>query len=142
MSIRNGILVSLLPPVWENTGMNKSRLAQSIEKLMEQHKIASVAELANLCGMHQPTLHRIMSGESKEPRDSSLQPLAAYFRVTVAQLKGADFWAPENPDTHLTTKAIKLARKWDALPPNHQKTVSDLIDALSQTIAVEQSAIK
>lgn len=142
MSIRKGIFLRLLPPVWENTGMNKTRLAQSIERLMQHHRIANLSELAELSGMNQPTLHRIMSGESREPRDSSLAPLTAVFRVTLAQLKGEDFWAPENPDTRITAKGAKLARKWDALPPQHQKTVSDLIDALSLPTVVPKSEIK
>lgn len=38
----------------------------------------------------QPTIHRILTGESQDPRTSSLMPIARYFGVTVADLRERD----------------------------------------------------
>lgn len=45
--------------------------------------------LAKEAGVQQPTLHRILSGESEDPRTATLQPLADYFNCTVEYLRTA-----------------------------------------------------
>lgn len=45
-------------------------------------------ELAERTNVPQPTIHRILIGESKDPRHSTVKPLADFFGVTVAQLRG------------------------------------------------------
>lgn len=45
-------------------------------------------ELAERTNVPQPTIHRILIGESKDPRHSTVRPLADFFGVTVAQLRG------------------------------------------------------
>lgn len=47
-------------------------------------------ELFRRTGIHQPTLQRIFSGESKDPRDSTLEPLANLFNISISQLKGRE----------------------------------------------------
>ncbi len=44
-------------------------------------------------GVPQPTIHRIVEGESKSPRDKSLRPLAEYFGVTLQDLRYEDLRA-------------------------------------------------
>lgn len=56
-----------------------------LARLMREHGI-SQNELARLTKIPQPTIQRIISGESKEPRRSNLAKLAAYFGVPVAYL--------------------------------------------------------
>lgn len=58
---------------------------RTLARLMREHDI-SQNELARLTNVPQPTIQRIISGESKEPRRSNLAKLAAYFGVTVAYL--------------------------------------------------------
>lgn len=41
-------------------------------------------------GVTQPTIHRILSGESEDPKTKTLQPLADFFGVTVAALRSED----------------------------------------------------
>lgn len=47
-------------------------------------------ELHRRTGINQPTLQRIFSGESKDPRDSTIEPLAKLFGVSLLQLKGKE----------------------------------------------------
>lgn len=42
-------------------------------------------------GVPQPTIHRILSGESKDPRTSTIQPLADYFGVDASDLRHRNF---------------------------------------------------
>lgn len=44
--------------------------------------------LEEITGVTQSTIQRILSGESREPRTSTIQPLADFFSVSVAQLRG------------------------------------------------------
>lgn len=66
-----------------------SRISQVLRKLMDDHKI-SEAELARRANMPQPTLHRILSSATKDPRGASLEPLASYLKVTINQLMGVE----------------------------------------------------
>lgn len=62
--------------------------AQNINALMDlSNSPISANELAKRTGLHQPTIHRIRTGESKEPRMSNLRAIADYFGVTVEQLR-------------------------------------------------------
>ncbi|MER2529850.1 MAG: S24 family peptidase [Candidatus Competibacter denitrificans] len=64
--------------------------------LLTTRKNISDNDLADATGLNQPTISRIKSGESKDPRDRTLRPLAEYFGVTVSQLRG-DLPLPEYP---------------------------------------------
>lgn len=57
--------------------------------LNRQHGINPTV-LAKATGVQQPTIHRILKGESDDPRTATLQPLADYFGVTVEFLRTAD----------------------------------------------------
>lgn len=79
-------------------GMSKaeeSRVAANLAWLMERRGInanALAGELGRLgAPLPQPTIFRILTGESKDPRTASLQPLADFFGVTVAALRDHDF---------------------------------------------------
>lgn len=47
-------------------------------------------ELARKCKMHQPTVTRILNGDSQSPSTPNIYKLAAYFQVTPGQLRGED----------------------------------------------------
>jgi len=55
--------------------------------LMSQKKI-SQNYLAEVTGVPQPTIHRILIGGSKEPRNSTIKKLANYFEISTTQLLG------------------------------------------------------
>lgn len=53
-----------------------------LRQLMTENAI-SENELARRTGLKQPTIHRILSGETRDPRRRTLQPLADFFGIDV-----------------------------------------------------------
>ena len=69
------------------------------------------AELARLIGLPQPTVHRIVEGESTRPHQDSLKALAQFFEISISQLKGLESIA------ELETKPeITLPEGWHKIP--------------------------
>lgn len=68
-------------------------LAKNIRKLMSKHKI-STSQLARKTGVNQPVIHRIMSGETVNPKIASLMPIAQFFGLKVDQLLSEKPLAP------------------------------------------------
>lgn len=64
-------------------------VAEILNWLMQRHEI-SEAGLARATGVTQPTIHRIVTGEIGDPRHGKLQPIANYFGISVAQLRGEE----------------------------------------------------
>lgn len=64
-------------------------LRRNLEWLISKAKTNPNA-LEKETGVKQPTIHRILTGESEDPRTSSLKPLADYFGVSVADLRDKD----------------------------------------------------
>lgn len=75
-------------------GMKKPQLLvkKNLEYLIEMRG-TNPHELQKATGVPQPTVHRILTGESADPRTATLQPLADYFEVTVAALRDRDLAA-------------------------------------------------
>jgi SOS-response transcriptional repressor LexA len=67
--------------------MKNTRVGQILNNLMAEKKIR-VAELARRVNLPQPTVHRIVSGVCEHPHFSSLKPIADFFSLSVAQIKG------------------------------------------------------
>lgn len=68
----------------------KDRLVgKNLEWLIEEASL-NPHILEQRTGVPQPTIHRILSGESADPRTSTLKPIAEYFGVTVAALRDTD----------------------------------------------------
>lgn len=70
-------------------------VAKNLEWLISQRK-TNPYELQRATGVPQPTIHRILTGESSDPRTKTLQPLADYFQVSLADLRERDL-ASGNP---------------------------------------------
>jgi phage repressor protein C with HTH and peptisase S24 domain len=68
---------------------NESLLRKNLDWLLKQSK-ASPYELQRATGVPQPTIHRILTGESNDPRTKTLQPLADHFGVSVEDLRSRD----------------------------------------------------
>lgn len=66
-----------------------NQLQKNLQYLIEKHGTNPTA-LAAATGVTQPTLHRILTGESKDPRTANLEKLANYFDVSVEYLRSAD----------------------------------------------------
>jgi len=62
---------------------------ETLEWLLEQHDMTE-AELARKAGMPQPTLHRLLSGATPDPRVSTLIPIAKLFNIPLGQLVGQE----------------------------------------------------
>lgn len=69
--------------------MADSKIRENLQRLMKIHGNLRISELARYAGVPQPTLHHIMSGNTKTPRRKSLHALASYFSVSVNQLIGS-----------------------------------------------------
>lgn len=66
-----------------------NQLRRNLAYLIAKHGINPTA-LAKATGVQQPTIHRILKGESDDPRTATVQPLADYFGVSVEFLRTAD----------------------------------------------------
>jgi len=71
----------------ENALMNKAPLKDRLADLMRSRKIVSEAELARRSGVNQPTIHRILTGESKNPRTENLEKIARALGVSVSEMR-------------------------------------------------------
>jgi len=69
-------------------------VAKNLEWLMAERK-TNPYDLQRATGVPQPTIHRILTGESSDPRTKTLQPLADYFNLSVAELRDRDLSEPE-----------------------------------------------
>lgn len=63
-------------------------LRQNLRKLMRQHDNISETELARQIHVPQPTVHKILSGRTTDPRVSTLRLIAEYFDVSIEHLLG------------------------------------------------------
>lgn len=64
-------------------------LIENLQLLMHEHRV-NEAELARRTGIPQPTLHKILSGKTADPRISTLQQLANYFQISLDGLYSYD----------------------------------------------------
>lgn len=58
----------------------------NIKYLMEKEGIGSVTELSKKVNLQQSTLHRLLTGEVKDPKYTTLKHLADYFQVSPTDL--------------------------------------------------------
>lgn len=67
-------------------GFTTDKLIANIQKLMANRGIANVTELAKLLRVPQPTMHRLLSGDMKEPKYPLVKAIADYFKISVPDL--------------------------------------------------------
>lgn len=63
------------------------KLSHILKSLMVQAQITET-ELARRTNIGQPVIHRIASGETDNPKITTMAPIAAHFNITVSQLIG------------------------------------------------------
>lgn len=68
---------------------SEDQLITNLQKLMREHHI-SEAELSRQTEVPQPTLHKILSGKTADPRISTLKILADFFEISVDDLLAND----------------------------------------------------
>lgn len=93
-------------------------ISKILRQLMFDRDIRPI-DLARDLNMTAPTIHRIVTGQSKNPHKSSLQPIAEYFGITVDQLVGKEPIKPSTKDlvklsSNNDSKIIKLIL-WEEL---------------------------
>jgi transcriptional regulator with XRE-family HTH domain len=66
--------------------LRMGRLADNLRYLLDKAELSENA-LADKTGVPQPTINRILRGQSRDPRDSTLEPIAKFFRVSVEALR-------------------------------------------------------
>ncbi|ENC2022849.1 helix-turn-helix transcriptional regulator [Escherichia albertii] len=67
-------------------GFTTEKLISNINYLMAKRGIPNVTELAKQIRIPQPTMHRLLSGENKEPKYPLIKQVADFFRVSVPDL--------------------------------------------------------
>ncbi len=110
----------------------KNKLAEILSRLLFERKMKPT-DLARELELPQPTVHRLVTGTSSNPRQATLEPIADFFKLSVAQLKGYDTQAPQDAflktqDNHSAIKDdLALIRlpliEWDALSKFHNKEI-------------------
>lgn len=82
--------------------MNQNYLRQNLLALLEAHSDLSESELSRKTGVPQPTINRLLSGVTPDPRVSTVRDLARFFGVRIEQLLG-DEPLPDFAQTKKTT---------------------------------------
>lgn len=67
---------------------NLRQIKDILADLMARHGDISANQLSRQTGVPQPTISRILKGESIDPATSSLEPLAAFFGTSLAAIRG------------------------------------------------------
>ncbi|HRX70981.1 MAG: helix-turn-helix transcriptional regulator [Candidatus Competibacteraceae bacterium] len=113
-------------------------VSQILSTLMDRAGLTD-NELSDRVGVPQPTISRIRNGAIRDPRDSTLRPLAQYFGLSVSQLRGdmplpADRMkvAANEEVTEVSADALRLAMAIEALTSEERGALQTLVDALSQ----------
>lgn len=68
-------------------------LERNIKHLMDKAGISNTTELSRRLRMNQPTLHRLLSGEVKDPKYGVLKQIADFFKIEVKDLAETDLSA-------------------------------------------------
>lgn len=63
------------------------KLAKVLKFLLERHQLTET-ELSRRINLGQPVIHRIASGETRNPKLETLSPIANYFQISINQLIG------------------------------------------------------
>ncbi len=114
--------------------MNK--VAANLRQLIRARGI-SENQLSRHTDVAQPTIHRILSGRTADPRDGTLRPLAAWFGVTVEQLR------TELPDMEATAPARGQYRIKEATPLAVRERPHDVgIDEVTVKLAAAEGKPK
>lgn len=114
-----------------------STVAEILTTLMVRAGLSD-NELADRTGIPQPTISRIKNGHSRDPRDSTLRPLAEYFRLSVSQLRGdlplpADKVrvAANDQVIEVDEESLRLVLAVQSLSSTERSALQALVDSLS-----------
>jgi transcriptional regulator with XRE-family HTH domain len=119
--------------------VNVPTVAEILTMLMAREGLSD-NELAERTGIPQPTISRIKNGDSRDPRDSTLRPLAKYFRLSISQLRG-DVPLPtdkvkvaaNDEVAEVSRRGLMMAQMFDRLSPEQQDAMQTLFDSIAQS---------
>jgi transcriptional regulator with XRE-family HTH domain len=83
-------------------------LSSILKRLLFQRDMKPV-DLARAVDIPPPTIHRLITGKSTRPYQSSLEPIAKYFGITTAQLLGTESLSPTKGPSENSLLAIPIA---------------------------------
>lgn len=117
------------------------QLIRSDESLLKKDGSINQSAAAKAFGINQPTLFRILSGDSIEPRSNAIQGICRYFNIQPAQLRGEAPLEIEgvltgNPTSAFSSRLTKseelLISLYRSLSPTNQKTAIRVLAALKE----------
>jgi transcriptional regulator with XRE-family HTH domain len=126
-----------------NTFMDKTDIGETLRKLMALADI-SENELARQTGVPQPTINRILKGESKDPRTGTLDRLSKFFGITASEMRGEQVLiTTEEPRGYYGNKyssateeqrklVDKVADQLLNMPPERAKKYVQALDLLNR----------
>lgn len=95
-----------------------------------EHRGLSQYELARRSGVPQPTIQRIVSGKSGDPKSPTVQKLAAALGVASEDLRGGvapKVGASTGKFSALSEEALDLLAAWERLPAERRQAYRDFI---------------
>lgn len=104
-----------------------NRLSDVLKKLLSRSNL-TVSDLSRHTGIVQPVIYRIATGETDNPKLSSLLPIANYFNVNLSQLIGEEPLEEENSHDALKNSVIPLlswtnAHHYKEIVPQQEKNI-------------------
>ncbi|MBC8950230.1 helix-turn-helix transcriptional regulator [Xenorhabdus sp. TS4] len=98
-------------------------LIRNVSYLMTIHGIKNVTQLASRLEMHQSTLHRLLTGEVKDPSYSMLKTIANFFGRTATEIMECDL--SENDGANPYIHPIDSEPKYQNFPSGIQVAIRD-----------------
>jgi len=90
----------------------------------------SEGKLSRETGVPQTTIHRILTGEIRESKPSTVQPLADYFGVTIAEMS-SDYMSDKTKPKKISLSAsISFLRKMEKRALEQLEIIRGEIDRL------------
>jgi transcriptional regulator with XRE-family HTH domain len=113
------------------------QLIKNDPSLIKKDGTINQAAAAKVFGIHQPTLFRILSGKSAEPKAHAVQAICGYFGIQPAQLRGEaplelipSLISNVPLSIRLTKSETLILSLYRALSPSEQKTATRIMAAL------------
>ena len=101
--------------------MQKQSISEVLKMLLKVNGDLNPTDLAKETGVPQPTIHHILEGKTKKPRQTTLKSLADFFSISISQLTGSiplSLSAPSYIKDSLKISTVplitwELAKNWE-----------------------------
>jgi transcriptional regulator with XRE-family HTH domain len=110
-------------PEFDHSFLGTKGCQNVVKELMSRHNI-TVAELARRINLPQPTIHRLLTGKTEDPRLSTLSLIANYFSITIDQLLGYTPLTSESGTGSSLSRLVPILSWHDAI--DHEKMITSL----------------